>query len=33
MQMNSLGDICIGLAARAIAILAATSDWLGWPLP
>jgi len=31
--MNSLGDICIGLAALAIAVIAATSDWLGWPIP
>lgn len=31
--MNSIGDTVIALAALTIAILAATSDWLGWPLP
>src|SRR3990167_101002 len=32
IAMNSIGDTVIALAALAIAILAATSDWLRWAL-
>ncbi|HLC08465.1 MAG TPA: hypothetical protein VJK06_04205 [Methyloceanibacter sp.] len=30
---EGVGDTVIGLAALAAAILLATSEWLGWPLP
>ena len=30
---HRVGDFVVGLAALAAAILLATSEWLGWPLP
>ena len=32
-QVSQTGDLWIGVAALALAILVITSEWLGWPLP